>query len=65
LRIDHAKELLRRTQLSVTEVALRVGYGSSQTLAREFRKEVGVSPTQYRCDNSADELTNRTMDTPT
>jgi len=52
LRIDRAKELLRDTQLSVTEVALRVGYGSSQTLAREFRKEVGISPVRYRCDSS-------------
>jgi AraC family transcriptional regulator len=47
-RIERAKELLTKTRLSVTEVALGVGYGSSQTLARVFRKEVGTTPIEYR-----------------
>lgn len=47
-RMECAKDLLSNTRLSVTEVALGVGYGSSQTLARVFRKEVGASPIEYR-----------------
>jgi AraC family transcriptional regulator len=47
-RIERAKELLMKTRLSLTDVALGVGYGSSQTLARVFRKEVGTTPIEYR-----------------
>jgi AraC family transcriptional regulator len=48
VRIERAKELLADPSLSVTEIALRVGYGSSQTLARVFRKNVGFTPAEYR-----------------
>jgi AraC family transcriptional regulator len=48
LRMERAKELLRTTQLSVTDIALRVGYGSSQTLARVFRKNGGSTPAGFR-----------------
>jgi AraC family transcriptional regulator len=48
LRMNCAKDLLTKTRLPITKVAERVGYGSSQTLARAFRKEVGTSPLEYR-----------------
>ena len=48
LRIERAKDLLATTGLSVTDIALRVGYGSSQTLARVFRRNVGSTPAEYR-----------------
>ncbi|NJK28172.1 MAG: helix-turn-helix transcriptional regulator [Coleofasciculaceae cyanobacterium SM2_3_26] len=48
LRMDRAKTLLATTRLSVLDIALEVGYESSQSLARTFRKNVGVSPSQYR-----------------
>jgi AraC family transcriptional regulator len=48
LRIERAKDLLTTTPLSVTDIALRVGYGSSQTLARVFRQNVGATPSEYR-----------------
>jgi AraC family transcriptional regulator len=48
LRMNCAKDLLVKTSLPITAVAERVGYGSSQTLARAFRKEVGSSPVEYR-----------------
>ena len=47
-RMELAKELLSTTSLPIVEVAHRVGYGSSQTLARVFRKEAGASPIEYR-----------------
>ena len=47
-RVERAKELLATTLLSVTDIALRVGYGSSQTLARVFRRNVGATPAEYR-----------------
>jgi AraC family transcriptional regulator len=48
VRIERAKDLLTSTRLSITEIAFRVGYGSSQTLARVFRRDVGASPLEYR-----------------
>jgi AraC family transcriptional regulator len=48
LRMNRAKQLLTGTKLPMTTVAERVGYGSSQTLARAFRKEIGTSPLAYR-----------------
>jgi AraC family transcriptional regulator len=48
LRIARARELLETTDASVTEIAFDVGYESSQALARLFRREVGLSPSDYR-----------------
>ncbi|HZG07382.1 MAG TPA: AraC family transcriptional regulator [Allosphingosinicella sp.] len=48
VRIEKAKALLELTEASVTEIAFEVGYESSQALARLFRREVGVSPSDYR-----------------
>ena len=48
LRVEHAKELIRTTNLSMGEIALRVGYASGNTFTRIFKKVEGITPTQYR-----------------
>ncbi len=48
LRVEKACELLKTTNLSVTEIALEVGYSSNQVLARVFLKHKGMSPTDFR-----------------
>ncbi|MFO7774736.1 MAG: helix-turn-helix domain-containing protein [Candidatus Hydrogenedentota bacterium] len=48
LRVQRAKELLRRTKLPVNEVAKRVGVNDPSNLGRLFRKFEGVSPQEYR-----------------
>ena len=48
LRIDKAKELLRRTRLSVTEVGRRVGIGDTSNFVKLFRKFEAVTPVKYR-----------------
>lgn len=48
LRIDRAKELLRRTRLGIGDVALRVGVRDASNFSKLFRKFEGVSPQQYR-----------------
>lgn len=48
VRIEKAKALLSMTDVPVTDIAFDVGYESSQALARLFRREVGISPTDYR-----------------
>jgi AraC family transcriptional regulator len=46
-RIEYAKQLLANPDLSVTEVALQVGFGSSTSFAAAFRKVTGLSPSTY------------------
>ncbi|CAM3326171.1 AraC family transcriptional regulator [Paracoccus nototheniae] len=48
LRMEKACDLLKHTDLSITEVAMEVGYSSNQVLARVFRKHHRISPSEYR-----------------
>jgi AraC family transcriptional regulator, L-rhamnose operon transcriptional activator RhaR len=48
LRVNRGASLLRRTGLSVTEIAFQVGFTDSNYFARQFRKLLGVTPSQYR-----------------
>lgn len=48
LRIRHACSLLASTEMSVSEIALEVGYNSYNTFSRVFRESKGVVPTDYR-----------------
>jgi AraC family transcriptional regulator len=48
LRIDKAKRLLRETKRSVVDVGLDVGYAGPSHFAQLFRKETGLSPSDYR-----------------
>jgi AraC family transcriptional regulator len=43
-----ARELLARSGLSVTEVALAVGYETPSAFAAAFRAIVGVTPSAFR-----------------
>jgi AraC-like DNA-binding protein len=47
-RIERAMELLRETDLPVTDVCFDVGFGSLGTFSRTFRAVVGESPSAYR-----------------
>jgi AraC-like DNA-binding protein len=46
-RIERAKELLRNTRLSVTEVSLAVGFRSLGSFSTAFRQLVGEAPSAY------------------
>jgi AraC family transcriptional regulator len=48
LRMEKACELLALTDLSITEIAGKVGYSSNQVLARVFFKYQHMSPSEYR-----------------
>jgi AraC-like DNA-binding protein len=48
LRMAAARELLAESTMSVTEIALEVGYNSFSHFATSFRKHVGMSPSAYR-----------------
>ena len=48
LRIEKAKELLRKRSLSVTDVCLEVGFQSLGSFSSLFHKNVGDAPVDYR-----------------
>ena len=48
LRVNRAASLLRRTEHSVTEIAFQVGFSDSNYFTRQFRKLLGVTPSEYR-----------------
>jgi AraC-like DNA-binding protein len=46
-RMALAKDLLRRREIDIAEVAERVGYGSASTFSTAFRRYVGQPPGRY------------------
>ena len=49
-RIEIAKDLLRQGDMTVAEVAERVGYGSTSTFSVAFSRRVGQPPSHYAND---------------
>ncbi|WP_170208879.1 helix-turn-helix domain-containing protein [Micromonospora pisi] len=50
-RIERAKALLRRGDLSVTEVCIAVGFSSLGSFSSRFTELVGETPSAYRARN--------------
>lgn len=48
MRVDTAKRLLEQTDLPLEQIVSRVGYSDISSFRRLFRKEVAVSPRQFR-----------------
>ena len=48
LRMRRAADLLRTTDLSVTDIADRTGFDDANYFARQFRRVMGSSPSAYR-----------------
>jgi AraC family transcriptional regulator len=48
LRIQRAAQLLRESDLSVTQILHRVGFHSPSHFTTTFRRHMGMSPTAYR-----------------
>ena len=48
LRLEKGMELLRSTDLPVTEIAALCGYSGSSYFAERFRQIKGCTPMQYR-----------------
>lgn len=47
-RMNLAKELLENEDLSITEVALQTGYRDPLYFSRLFKKQTGLTPSEYR-----------------
>ena len=52
-RIERAQDLLRATNLTVTEVCMAVGYTSLGSFSSKFRRLVGMSPSEYQAKFAA------------
>lgn len=50
IRMEKAKKLLLSTSLSVAEVAEQSGYGDYRVFTKVFKKNEGITPSQYRRD---------------
>ncbi|MNN42053.1 Arabinose operon regulatory protein [compost metagenome] len=47
-RLDYAKYLLKNSPFSVTTIAKKCGYENNTHFMRQFKKFVGVTPSQYK-----------------
>jgi len=47
-RINNAKKLLRTSNCKVADVAIQVGYENQKYFYQVFKKNVGITPSQYR-----------------
>ncbi|MBR5524073.1 MAG: AraC family transcriptional regulator [Clostridia bacterium] len=47
-RVDHACQLLRTTDRSVTEIAQRCGFDTLRSFNRCFKEQMGTTPREYR-----------------
>ncbi|WP_106568697.1 helix-turn-helix domain-containing protein [Cecembia rubra] len=48
LRIEKVKELLYYNELSLTQIAYQLGYSSVAYLSTQFKKETGMTPTEFK-----------------
>ena len=48
LRMRHARELLRTTDMSIKQIGSLVGYDDPHFFSKAFKLSVGVSPAEYR-----------------
>lgn len=48
LKVEKAKELLQMDNLTFSEIAYSLDYGSGSHLAKQFKNSTGMSMTQYR-----------------
>jgi AraC family transcriptional regulator len=47
-RIEKVKELLMYDEMSLSEIAYKLGYSSVQHLSQQFKKITGLTPTQFK-----------------
>lgn len=53
-KVERVKEFLFYDQLSLSEIAFKLGYSSAAYLSSQFKKETGMTPTEFKQDRSAE-----------
>jgi AraC-like DNA-binding protein len=52
MRVAEAQRLLQDRRKSITEVAMELGYSSSQHLCRQFKALTGKTPSEFQADDN-------------
>ncbi len=52
LRLKRAAQYLRESQLSVAEIAYKLGFNNPKYFSKYFREEYGISPSDYQMKNT-------------
>ena len=47
-KMEKAKEMIKRGDITITEIALKLHFESLQSFSKSFRRTVGMSPMEYR-----------------
>lgn len=53
-RIEHAALLVQSTELTLAEIASLTGYDEFSTFYRNFKRVIGISPSEYRSSANSD-----------
>ena len=61
IRLEHAKQMLAQTDASVSEIALCNGFPDVGSFFKRFRKEIGMTPTEWRTQASGDIVADATQ----
>ena len=48
LKIDQAKELLTKTNMTIKDIAAHIGYSDSSIFVKNFKTITSLTPNQYR-----------------
>lgn len=56
IRFKSACDMLRGTDKGINDIAEKCGFGQKQNLIRTFKKQLGMTPTEYRNSNVIDRL---------
>lgn len=51
VRIDCASQMLKESKMSITDIAMELGFKTSQHFATVFKKMIGVTPKAWRKQN--------------
>lgn len=55
-KIEQAKEWLHEEQMSMSEIAIRLGYSSAAYFSNQFRQITGLTPSAYKSQKPNDRL---------
>ncbi len=56
IRLKRACELLKCSDIEVTQVAYKIGFASQSHFSSHFKRYTGYSPSEYRANNVSDEF---------
>jgi len=54
LKVERIKELLEYDELSISEIAHNLGFGSAAYLSTQFKKITGMTPSKYKANKQND-----------